>query len=77
MLLECPALADFRKESSLLVAGCSGIMARLLWAMEQLEQHMLSKHIIECLDRCHADDKQMVPVFHQLGLVGFQEFVNF
>ena len=32
MLLECPALADLRDEYPLLVAECSGVMARLVWA---------------------------------------------
>ena len=32
LLLECPALADLREGSAPLVAECSGIMARLVWA---------------------------------------------
>ena len=48
MLLECPALADLRDEYSPLVAGCSGVMARLVWARNQ---PMVSRYIIACLDR--------------------------
>ena len=47
MLLECPALADLRDEYSPLVAECSGVMARLVWARNQ---PMVSKYIIACLD---------------------------
>ena len=32
MLLECPALADLIDEFSSLIADCSGVMARLVWA---------------------------------------------
>ena len=46
MLLECPALADLRDEYSPLVAECSGVMARLVWARDQV-----SRYIIACLDR--------------------------
>ena len=46
MLLECPALADLRDEFSPLIAECSGVMARLVWA-----QPMVSRYIIACLDR--------------------------
>ena len=35
MLLECPALADIRDEFSPLIAQCSGVMARLVWARNQ------------------------------------------
>ena len=48
MLLECPALADLRDEYSPLVAECSGVMARLVWARNQ---PMVSRYIIACLDR--------------------------
>ena len=48
MLLECPALADLRDEYSPLVAGCSGVMARLVWARIQ---PMVSRYIIACLYR--------------------------
>ena len=48
MLLECPALADLRDEYSPLVAECSGVMARLVWARNHL---MVSRYIIACLDR--------------------------
>ena len=48
MLLECPALADLRDEFSPLVAECSGVMARLVWARDQ---PMVSRYIIACLDR--------------------------
>ena len=48
MLLECPALADLRDEYSPLVADCSGVMARLVWARNQ---PMVSRYIIACLDR--------------------------
>ena len=48
MLLECPALADLRDEFSPLVAECSGVMARLVWARNQ---PVVSRHIIACLDR--------------------------
>ena len=48
VLLECPALADLRAESSPLVAECSGVMARLVWARDQ---PMVSRYIIACLDR--------------------------
>ena len=34
MLLECPALADLRDEFYRLVADCSGVMARLVWAAD-------------------------------------------
>ena len=47
MLLECPALADLRDEFSPLVAECSDVMARLVWARNQ---PMVSKYIIACLD---------------------------
>ena len=47
MLLECPALADLRDEYSPLVAECSGVMARLVWARNQ---PMVSRYIIACLD---------------------------
>ena len=48
MLLECPALADLRDEYSPLVAECSRVMARLVWARNQ---PMVSRYIIACLDR--------------------------
>ena len=48
MLLECPALADLRDEYSSLVAECSGVMARLVWARNQ---PMVSRYIIACLDK--------------------------
>ena len=48
ILLECPALADLRDEYSPLVAECSGVMARLVWARNQ---PMVSRYIIACLDR--------------------------
>ena len=48
MLLECPALADLRDEFPSLIAGCSGVMARLVWARNQ---PMVSSYIIACLDR--------------------------
>ena len=48
MLLECPAFADLRDEYSPLVAECSGVMARLVWARNQ---PMVSRDIIACLDR--------------------------
>ena len=48
MLLECPALADLRDEFSPLIAECSGVMARLVWARNQ---PMVSRYIIACLDR--------------------------
>ena len=48
VLLECPALADLRDEFSPLIAECSGVMARLVWARNQ---PMVSRYIIACLDR--------------------------
>ena len=42
------ALADLRDEFSPLVAECSGVMARLVWARDQ---PMVSRYIIACLDR--------------------------
>ena len=48
MLLECPALADLRDEYFPLVAECSRVMARLVWARNQ---PMVSRYIIACLDR--------------------------
>ena len=56
MLLECPALADLRDEYSPLVAECTGVMARLVWARNQ---PMVSRDIIACLDGmscCHVFD---------------------
>ena len=50
MLLECPALADLRDEYSPLVAECSGVMARLVWASDQ---PMVSRYIIACLGFAH------------------------
>ena len=47
MLLECSALADLRDEYSPMVAECSGVMARLVWARNQ---PMVSRYIIACLD---------------------------
>ena len=32
MLPECPTFADFRKEVSVLIADCTGVMAALVWA---------------------------------------------
>ena len=48
MLLECPALADPRDEFSPLLADCSGVLTRLVWARDQ---PMVSRYIIGCLDR--------------------------
>ena len=50
MLLECPALADVRLQSSLILLTCSGvmIMRRLLWAKDQRE---ICRQIIACLDK--------------------------
>ena len=48
MLPECSALADLRDKFSPLVAECSGVMARLVWARNQ---PMVSRYIIACLDR--------------------------
>ena len=48
MLLKCPALADLRDDFSFLIAECSGVMARLVWARNQ---PMVSRYIIACLDR--------------------------
>ena len=48
VLLECPALADLRDEYSPLVAECSGVMARVVWARNQ---PIVSRYIIACLDR--------------------------
>ena len=48
MLLECPALADLRDEFSPLIAECSGVMTRLVWAKNQ---PMVSRYIITCLGR--------------------------
>ena len=48
MLLECPALAYLRDEYSPLIAKCSGVMARLVWAGNQ---PMVGRYIIACLDR--------------------------
>ena len=48
MLLECPALAVIRDESSRLVANCSGVMAGLVWAKHQ---PMVGRYIIACLAR--------------------------
>ena len=48
LLLECPALADLRDEYSPLVAECSGVMDRLVWARNK---PMVSRYIIACLDR--------------------------
>ena len=48
MLLECPALADLRAEFSPLIAECSGVMARLVWARNQ---PMVGRYIIACLER--------------------------
>ena len=46
-LLECPMLAGLGEFSSLVI-DCSGVMARLVWARNQL---MVSKYIIACLDQ--------------------------
>ena len=48
MLFECPALADLRDDFSPRVAECSGGLARLVWATNQL---MVSRYIIACLER--------------------------
>ena len=48
MLLECPALADVGDEFFSMVADCSGVMARLVWARDQPK---VSRWIITCLDR--------------------------
>ena len=48
VLLERLALADLRGKFSPLVAECSGVMARLVWANNQ---PMVSRYIIACLDR--------------------------
>ena len=48
MLLECPALADLRLQSSSLLLPCSSVMRRLLWAKDQ---HEVCRYIIACLDR--------------------------
>ena len=32
MLLDCPALVDLREDFCPLVADCSGVVARLVWA---------------------------------------------
>ena len=48
MLLVCPALADLRDDFSPVIAECSGVMARLVWARNQ---PMVSRYIIACLDR--------------------------
>ena len=48
MLLECSALADLRQQYSTLISGCSGVMAKLVWARDQ---PLVSKYIIACLDR--------------------------
>ena len=45
---ECPALADVKGDFPPLLADCSGIMARLVWARDQ---PMVSRYIIACLDR--------------------------
>ena len=47
MLLKCPALADLRDDCFPLVAECSGVMARLVWASNQ---PMVSSYIIACFD---------------------------
>ena len=72
MLLECSALADVRDEFSPLVADCSGVLARLLWAGDQ---PMVRRYIIGCLDECRADEKQTL--FHPFSLVGCQGRVHF
>ena len=48
MLLECLALADLRDEVSPLIAECSGVMAKLVWARDQPK---VSRYIVACLDR--------------------------
>ena len=70
MLLECPALADLRHEFSPLVAECSGVMARLVWASPWSAGTSLL-----ALIECHADDRQTL--FHPFSLVGCQGCVNF
>ena len=55
-----------RDEFSLLVADCSGVMARLVWARNQ---PMVSSYIIALIE-CHADDEQTL--FHPFSLVGWQ-----
>ena len=48
MPLECPARADRMDKSSPLAADCSGVMAGLVW---DINQPMVSRYIIACLDR--------------------------
>ena len=47
LLLECPALADFRTHFSQLIAQSSGDMARLVWFRDQ---PLVREYIIACLD---------------------------
>ena len=42
------SLADLRGEYSPLVAECSGVMAKLVWARNQ---PMVSRYIVACLNR--------------------------
>ena len=51
VLMECSALADLRVAFAPLIAECSGIMARLVWANDQ---PLVSKYIIACLDRAEV-----------------------
>ena len=67
MLLECPALADLRDEYSPLVAECSGVMARLVWARNSPWSASTS---LLALIGCHADDRQTL--FHPFSLAGCQ-----
>ena len=67
MLLECPALADLRDKFSPLVAECSGVMARLVWARNQ---PMVSRYILACLE-CQTD---AIASIQPTWLPGMNEF---
>ena len=69
MLLECPALADLRDEYSPLVAECSGVMARLVWARNPVSPWSAGTSLLASIE-CHADDRQTL--FHPCSLVGCQ-----
>ena len=51
MLLECPASSDIRAAFPGLIAGYSGVIAKLVWAKDK---PLVSKYVIACLDRAEA-----------------------
>ena len=46
MLPECSALAGLRQQYSALMSECSSVMARLVWAKDQM---LVSRSIMACL----------------------------